>query len=83
MGIDTEFQPLYVFQGDKKNLETVKTVIFCAGKINYDIRNILNKTPEVYENIAIFAIEELLPFPEQIIKEKLSQVNKSAQVKGC
>jgi len=80
MDSNTEFTPLYVFQGDNNNLSSVETVIFCAGKINYDIRNILGKTPESYEKIAIFAIEELLPFPEQIIKEKLSQVNKSAKV---
>jgi len=80
MDSNTEFTPLYVFQGDNNNLGSVETVIFCAGKINYDIRNILSKTPESYEKIAIFAIEELLPFPEQIIKEKLSQVNKSAKV---
>jgi len=80
MGINTEFNPLLVFHGQNKSLEDVQTVIFCSGKIHYDLRAVLTKTPEAFDKIAIFAIEELLPFPEKIIKEKLSQVNKSAQV---
>jgi len=82
MGLDSQFNPLLVHHVNGQNLESVETVIFCTGKINYDMRALLSKTPaETQSKIAIFVVEELLPFPEQVIKEKLSGVNKSANVK--
>lgn len=78
MGPDTAFTPVYVHGG---SLESAETVIFCTGKVNYDIRAMLAKAPaEAQSRVSILVVEELLPFPEHIIKEKLSQVNKSAKV---
>lgn len=78
MGPDTEFNPLFVHHGG--DLSNVSTAIFCSGKINYDLRALLAKNPEGAKKVALFVVEELLPFPEQLIKEKLAEVNKSAKV---
>ena len=81
MGPDTQFQPLLVYNsGDLSNVETA---IFCTGKINYDIRGLLAKAQDGGKKVAVFVVEELLPFPEQIIKEKLQEVNKSAKVNSA
>ncbi len=78
MGPNTAFTPVYAHGC---SLDSAETVIFCTGKVNYDIRAMLAKAPaEAQQRVAILVVEELLPFPEQIIKEKLSQVNKSAKV---
>ena len=80
MGPDTEFQPLYVHQGEGGNLDSVETAIFCSGKISYDIKAALSKSPESSKKVALFVVEELLPFPESVIKQELAKVNKAAKV---
>ena len=80
MGPGTEFQPIQVYQAEGGDLSQAEVAIFCTGKISYDIKALLAKSPEKAQKVALFTVEELLPFPESIIKEKLSQVSKSAQV---
>lgn len=78
MGPNTEFTPLLVHNSG--DLGSVETAIFCTGKVSYDIRALLAKAQDGGKKVAVFVIEELLPFPESVIKEKLQQVNKSAKV---
>ena len=47
--------------------------IICSGKISYDIATALKENESVDKKTAILRIEELLPFPEALLKDQLSQ----------
>ena len=50
--------------------DSVKTVVFCSGKVYYDLV-IERKTRELDDSVAIVRIEQLAPFPFDIVKEEL------------
>ena len=73
----TEFKPLLSFFTD--GLKQKKNLIFCSGKIHYDLEELFEKNKELQEKTAVFAIEELFPFPETLIKKALEGVSHDAQ----
>ena len=73
----TEFKPLLSFFN--QDLNKKKNLIFCSGKVHYDITEFLEKNKEIKEKCALFAIEELFPFPETLITQTLNGVDKDAQ----
>lgn len=77
---DTEFKPYFVTVPDGKSLADVDVVFLCTGKISYDIKANLKADAELGNKAAVIAIEELLPFPEERLKNELSHLKKSAKV---
>ncbi len=77
---DTEFKPFFVTVPEGKSLKDVDNVFLCTGKISYDIKAHLKSDPELEKKSAVISIEELLPFPEEKLKNELSQLKKSAKV---
>jgi len=51
--------------------EKVKRVVFCSGKIFYDLAKARNESPN--DRVAIVRIEQLYPFPEQGVRAILEQ----------
>jgi len=65
------FQP--VVDDDKALAEKVKRIIFCSGKVYYDLN--AYKTEKKQNDVAIVRIELLYPFPEKEIKEIIKKYN--------
>ena len=49
--------------GEKINAKKVKRLVFCSGKVYYDI--VAERTKRTIEDIAIIRIEQLYPFPHE------------------
>ncbi len=58
------------------NLKKVKKVLYCSGKIYYDL--LAKKTEENRDDVAIVRLEQLYPFPQTQV-EKLFKKYKNAQ----
>ncbi|XBC44135.1 MAG: 2-oxoglutarate dehydrogenase E1 component [Buchnera aphidicola (Schlechtendalia peitan)] len=54
---------------DNINIETVKRIILCSGKIYYDLLN--ERRIKEQTNIIILRIEQLYPFPSNVLSEIL------------
>jgi 2-oxoglutarate dehydrogenase E1 component len=80
LGDETQFRPYFVSVAEGKSLGQVDNVFLCTGKISYDIRTQLKADTELDKKSAVISIEELLPFPEERLKNELSQLKKSAKV---
>ena len=77
MAEGTEFKPVLAYS--QSHMDKKKTVVFCSGKVSYEIQAFLEKNPQTKENTLLLVIEELFPFPEVLIKSLLNGINKSAQ----
>lgn len=61
------------------NKKDVDTLVFCSGKIYYDILEQKEKTGSG-ENMAIIRMEQLYPLPEKQILEVIQSYNKKAKL---
>jgi 2-oxoglutarate dehydrogenase complex dehydrogenase (E1) component-like enzyme len=63
----TEFRPTIsrVF-GDKEN---VRTIVFCSGKVSYDIEDRLDKMTDLSSGVTVVRVEEIAPFPVNNIRK--------------
>lgn len=73
----TEFKPVLPFFNN--NLQNKTNILFCSGKVSYELQDFLNKNPKIQEKTLMIVIEELFPFPEAIIKGLLNGINAKAQ----
>ena len=64
---ESKFQKIIVNGNNKNSL--VKRVIFCTGKVYYDIKEKINK--EEQTKTVIIRIEQLYPFPKELILESI------------
>ncbi len=62
------FQPLIV---DSQNAGTARRVVFCSGKIYYDLLAKLEQAGS--DAIAIVRVEELYPLPEKLLRAAIDQ----------
>lgn len=60
---------LAIGEVDKQSRKQVKRVILCSGKIYYDLLEQRRKNKQ--KNVAIIRIEQLYPFPHQVMLELL------------
>ncbi len=67
MGENKKFKKIIV-DGENKN---IKKVVFCSGKIFYDIREKINN--EQLSTTLIIRIEQLYPFPSDLLIEELKK----------
>lgn len=59
------------------NAKSVKKVVFCTGKIFYDLSE--TKTKEGHEDLAIIRIEQLYPFPFKQINDVVSKYKNASE----
>ncbi len=64
---ESKFQKIIV-NADNIN-SSIKRVIFCTGKVYYDIKEKINK--EEQAKTAIIRVEQLYPFPKELILESI------------
>jgi len=62
---------------DSKANNSAKKVLFCSGKVYYDLRKAVDEKSK--SEIAVVRVEQLYPFPEKEIKAILSKYNKASQ----
>ncbi len=61
--------------------DRVKRIIFCSGKVYYDLLNY--RTQRKIEDAAIFRIEQLYPLAEKKLRETLKSFPKNAKYVWC
>lgn len=63
----TKFRPTIsrVF-GDKENIQTI---IFCSGKVSFDIEDRLGKMTDLSSGVTVLRVEEIAPFPVNDIRQ--------------
>ncbi|XP_044021317.1 2-oxoglutarate dehydrogenase, mitochondrial-like [Aphidius gifuensis] len=66
----TTFQPIY--QDPTTTPNTIKKVLFCSGKVYYDILEV-RKERNLENDIAIVRIEQICPFPYHLIAKDFSR----------
>jgi 2-oxoglutarate dehydrogenase E1 component len=67
--------------GDTLDPSRVRKVVFCTGKVYYDLA--AAREAKKIEDVALVRIEELHPFPEQIIQNVLARYSASAELIWC
>jgi 2-oxoglutarate dehydrogenase E1 component len=70
---ETSFKRIYP---EDKNPDEVKKLIFCSGKTYYDLVNERTKN-KLESQIAIIRIEQLCPFPFDLIRPELEKYKKA------
>jgi 2-oxoglutarate dehydrogenase E1 component len=73
---ESQFQPL--IDDFSANVKKVSKIIFCSGKIYYDLLNY--KEENKIENIAIIRLEQLFPLPEKEIHQVVSKYSNQKQL---
>ena len=68
MGENQKFQKVLVYGGG----QNIKKVVFCSGKIFYDIKEKINN--KQLETTLILRVEQLYPFPHDLLLEELKNV---------
>jgi 2-oxoglutarate dehydrogenase E1 component len=69
----TSFKRIYPEEGvAAENSSDVKKIIFCSGKTYYDLHT-ERKTNKLESQIAIVRIEQLCPFPYDLIRAELEK----------
>jgi len=75
-----EFQRV-IGEVDQLDNKKVTRVIFCSGKIYYDL--VTARREKKITNIAIARLEQLYPFPEESFKAELAKYPKMTEVVWC
>ncbi|MFZ2853751.1 MAG: 2-oxoglutarate dehydrogenase E1 component [Rhodocyclaceae bacterium] len=75
-----EFQRV-IGEVDQLDAKKVTRVIFCSGKIYYDL--VAARRERKITNIAIARLEQLYPFPEESFKAELAKYPKMTEVVWC
>jgi 2-oxoglutarate dehydrogenase E1 component len=66
---------------DDINPKKVERVIFCSGKVYYDLLEA--RRDRNLEHVAIIRIEQLYPFPEARYQEELERYSKAKAIVWC
>ena len=74
------FQPV-IGESDNLNREDVKRVVFCSGKVYYDVR--AARRERGITDIAIVRLEQLYPFPHDEFKLQIERYAKAREIVWC
>ncbi|MGI9338342.1 MAG: 2-oxoglutarate dehydrogenase E1 component [Gammaproteobacteria bacterium] len=74
-----KFEPVIGETDD--DIAKVKRVVFCAGKIYYELRE--ERRQRKQTNVAILRIEQLYPFPHDYVREQIAQYAGATQIVWC
>lgn len=77
---DGEFQ-LVIPEIEDINPKAVKRVVFCCGKVYYELLNFRRENK--INDVAIMRIEQLYPFPEEISRERLKPYTDAKEIVWC
>ena len=58
-----------IVDGEQKNSTSIRRVVFCSGKVFYDIKERMNK--EEQRATVLIRLEQLYPFPKEIIIDSI------------
>ncbi len=64
------FHPLYPATTDPA---TAERLLFCSGKVYYDLLQTLEEFPERKDNVALARLEQFYPFPEEAVRAELAR----------
>jgi 2-oxoglutarate dehydrogenase E1 component len=70
-----------VIEDDVKEIDKVEKVIFCSGKVYYDLYEEREKQGK--NTIALIRLEELYPYPKKEILEQLDKYKNAKQIVWC
>jgi 2-oxoglutarate dehydrogenase E1 component len=62
---------------DPEKVENPERVVFCSGKIFYEL--VKNRSESVRDKIVIIRMEQLYPFPDQLLEKIISRYKKARQ----
>ena len=74
------FQPV-IGETDSINPDDVKRVVFCSGKVYYDLR--ATRRERGISDIAIVRLEQLYPFPHDEFKAQIDRFAKAKEIVWC
>jgi 2-oxoglutarate dehydrogenase E1 component len=74
------FQPV-IGESDNLNPDEVKRVVFCSGKVYYDVR--AARRERGITDIAIVRLEQLYPFPHDEFKAQIDRYAKAREIVWC
>jgi 2-oxoglutarate dehydrogenase E1 component len=74
------FQPV-IGESDHLNPDDVKRVVFCSGKVYYDVR--AARRERGINDIAIVRLEQLYPFPHEEFKLQIERYAKAREIVWC
>jgi 2-oxoglutarate dehydrogenase E1 component len=74
------FQPV-IPETDNIDPSQVQRVVFCSGKVYYDVR--AARRERGVKDVAIVRIEQLYPFPHDEFKAQLDRYSKATQIVWC
>ena len=66
---------------DKLDAKKVRRVVFCAGKVYYDLLEARRK--DELDDVAIVRIEQLYPFPQKAYREAIKSYPNAKQIVWC
>jgi len=72
-----EFQRV-IGETDKLDVKKVTRVIFCSGKVYYDL--VAARREQKLNHIAIARLEQLYPFPEESFKAEIAKYPKATEI---
>lgn len=61
-----------------KNAENIKRLVFCSGKVYYDIK--AEAEQQGLDHVAILRIEQFYPFPKQAIEDWMAQFANATEI---
>ncbi|MCH8566797.1 MAG: multifunctional oxoglutarate decarboxylase/oxoglutarate dehydrogenase thiamine pyrophosphate-binding subunit/dihydrolipoyllysine-residue succinyltransferase subunit [Balneolales bacterium] len=71
----------YVIGDDEVNAADVRKIVFCSGKVYYDL---FQKRKELEKNdIALVRIEQYYPFPDSDVREEIARFENAKEVIWC
>ena len=74
------FQPV-IGDSDELKADDVKRVVFCSGKVYYDLR--AARRERGITDIAIVRLEQLYPFPHEEFKAQIERYGKAREIVWC
>jgi len=74
------FQPV-IGESDNLNPDEIKRVVFCSGKVYYDVR--AARRERGITDIAIVRLEQLYPFPHDEFKLQIERYAKAREIVWC
>jgi 2-oxoglutarate dehydrogenase E1 component len=77
---DGGFQPV-IPEADAIDPAKVKRVVFCSGKVYYDVR--AARRERKIDDVAIVRLEQLYPFPHDEFKAQIDRYSKAKEIVWC